>query len=110
MDKLSKKELRDNYINRTAIGGVYYIKCNGSGHMWLKSTTDMPGQRNRYNYTVVTNTCPEPGMLKDWNQYGAESFSFTVLEEIKKGETQTDREFADDIRVLLDIWKEKQQP
>ena len=47
-------------------------------------------------------------MNLEWKQYGANSFSFTVLEEINKGETQTDQEFAEDIRTLYDMWMEKQ--
>lgn len=109
MEKLSKKELKENYKNNTVIGGVYYIKCNDNGRTWIKSTKNMPGQKNRYEYSISTNTCPEPSMCVEWNKYGANSFSFVVLEEIKKGETQTDREFSDDIKVLLEMWIEKQQ-
>lgn len=90
-------------------GGIYCIKCNGSGHLWIRSTKDISGQRNKYAFFMSTNTCPEPGMLSDWKQYGAQSFSFIILEELKKGETQSEKEFADDIRTLYDIWNEKKQ-
>jgi len=108
MEKCSKKDLKDQYKNRIVIGGVYGIKCNGSGRMWIKSTKDIAGQRNRFDFFVSTNSCPEPGMYSDWNQYGANSFSFVILEKLEKGETQTDKEFIDDLRILYDIWLEKQ--
>ena len=107
MEKLNKKEKMEQYKNRTVIGGIYCIKCKDSGNQWIKSTKDLQGQKNRFGFFVSTEFCPEPGMSQDWKQYGAASFSFEILEELEKGETQTDKEFAEDIRVLLDIWKEK---
>ncbi len=109
MEKLSKKELKEQYKNRTVTGGVYCIKCDDNGHMWMKSTKDLEGQKNRLAFSISTNSCPEPDMLTEWNQYGANSFSFVVLEDMKKGETQTEREFTNDIELLLEMWIEKQQ-
>lgn len=109
MDKQSRKQLLEQYKNRTVTGGIYYIKCNGNGRTWIKSTQDMVGEKNRFDFSVSINSCMEPAMLTEWNQYGADSFSLIILEEIKKKDTQTDREFADDIEVLLDMWLEKQR-
>lgn len=47
-------------------------------------------------------------MRDAWMQYGIESFSFDVLEELKKGETQTAQEFAADVKALLEMWQEKE--
>lgn len=109
MDKLSKKELKEQYKSRTVIGGVYCIKCNSNGRKWIKSTMDMTGQKNRFDFSVSINSCLEPSMRLEWKQYGPKSFSFVILEEIKKGEIQTEREFADDVDTLLEMWVEKQQ-
>ena len=109
MEKLTKRELKENYKNRSVIGGVYCIQCNGNGHTWMKSTKNMVGQKNRYQFFFSTNTCPESSMLTDWNTFGAKSFSFIVLEEMEKKETLTDREFADEIDLLYEIWKDKKR-
>lgn len=109
MDKNSRKKLKEQYKNRRAIGGVYCIKCSGNGRMLIKSTKDMEGQKNRFKFSLSMNLCPEPVLSTEWNKYGANSFSFIILEEIKKGETQTDSEFSDDIDVLLEMWLEKQE-
>lgn len=109
MDKSLRNKLKDQYINRTVIGGVYCIKCDGNDRVWIKSTKDMTGQKNKFKFSISTNSCPEPSMCAEWKKYGAESFSLTVLEEIKKGETQTQREFIDDIDALFEMWLEKQQ-
>ncbi|HHV09073.1 MAG TPA: GIY-YIG nuclease family protein [Clostridiales bacterium] len=107
MEGQTKKELQTQYKNRTVVGGVYCIKCNESGRVWLKSARDILGQRNKFEFFTSTNSCPEPGMRPDWEQYGAASFSFSVLEEISKKETQTDREFNEDLKLLLELWMEK---
>ncbi len=109
MEGQTKKELQSQYKNRTIVGGIYCITCNGSGRVWLKSAKDLPGQKNKFEFFTSTNSCPEPGMRSDWEQYGAASFSFSVLEELEKKETQTDREFNEDLKLLLELWMEKSQ-
>lgn len=109
MEGNTKKELQTQYKNRTVIGGIYSIKCNGSGQVWLKSAKDLQGQKNRFVFFTSTNTCPEPGMRSDWEKYGASSFAFSVMEEIEKKETQTEREFNEDLKLLLELWNEKKK-
>jgi hypothetical protein len=109
MEKHTKKELKEQYKNRSVIGGVYCIRCNGNGRMWIKSAKNLYGQKNRFEFSVMINSCPEADMYSEWSQYGAKTFSFDVLEEIEKQETQTDREFIEDIGILLEMWIEKQQ-
>jgi hypothetical protein len=109
MAKITNKELKDQYKYRPVVGGVYCIRCNGNDRTWLKSTKDLAGQKNKFEFFVSTKFCPEPGMRAEWNQYGAEAFSFQVLEEITKKETQTDQEFTEDIRILYEIWDLKLQ-
>ncbi len=107
METPSKKALKENYKNRAVVGGIYGIKCSGNDRIWIKATKNMAGQKNRFGFAVATNSCPEPAMLNDWKTYGAKAFSLVVLEEMKKGETQTEREFSDDIETLLEMWMEK---
>ena len=43
-------------------------------------------------------------MREDWERYGIGAFSFAVLEELEKKETQSEAEFARDIETLLELW------
>jgi len=104
-----RKELKNLYKSRAMIGGVYRISCSGNGRVWIKFTKNLQEQQNRFRFFISGNYCPEPGMRAEWKQYGAESFSLTVLEELKKGETQTEAEFARDIETLHEIWMQKQE-
>jgi len=108
MENISRKALKEQYKSRVVIGGVYRIKCSGIRAKWLRATTDMKGAANRYQFLFTSGTCPEPCMAEAWKQYGPSSFSFEVMEELQKKETQTDREFSDDVNTLLELWLEKQ--
>ena len=63
--------------------------------------------RNRFEFALATKTAIEPSMRNEWVKYGAASFSFEVLEEIRKGKDQTDKEFLDDIAALYEMWLER---
>ena len=107
MDK--RKELKKLYQNRTIVGGVYCIACGESGSSWLKATKNLQEQKNRFQFFAATNGCPEPAMRADWERYGARAFSFTVLEELEKKETQSEAEYARDIETLLELWRGKRE-
>lgn len=107
MDISSKKALKAQYKNRMVVGGVFCIRCEAAGEAWIRATTDMQGSKNRFAFSSSTNFCPEACMAQAWKQYGASAFSFEVLEEIEKKEAQTDREFSDDVAILLELWSEK---
>lgn len=100
---MDKKELREQYKNRIVIGGIYAIKNTVNGKIFLDSTTDLKGSRNRFEFFGS----PNPKMTADWSAQKGEGFIFEVLEELQKSETQTDKEFKDDLKLLLEIWAEK---
>lgn len=104
MNESTKKRLKEEYKNREYVGGIYCVRCTESENKWLRSTVDLKGSKNRFDFSVCTNSCPEISMMKDWNLYGTSSFVFEILEEITKKETQSDREFADDVEALFEMW------
>lgn len=104
MNEFSKKALKEQYKNRVCTGGIYCIKCAESLKKWIRSTIDLSGSKNRFDFSIATNSCPETYMKEDWNLYGASSFAFEILEEITKKETQSYQEFAYDIEALFEMW------
>ena len=104
MKGLTKKELKEQYKNRTCIGGIYCVTCTEGSKQWLRATIDLKSSKNRFDFSISTNSCPETDMMEEWNRYGGSSFAFETLEEIIKKDTQSDREFDDDVEILLEMW------
>jgi hypothetical protein len=101
-----RKELKLQYQERQVTGGVYAIK-NTRGHVLLESTTDLRGSKNRFDFAVKTNSCPNAKIRKAWQEFGPGAFAFEPLEEITKKDAQTMKEFEADVAALKDLWAEK---
>lgn len=109
-DKTAKKELQRQYKERTVIGGVFAIKNTTNNKLLLDATTDLQGSKNRFSFAQMTGSCVSPKLQVEWDSQSGQSFAFEVLEELKKEATQTDAEFAADIKVLKELWIEKLDP
>ena len=100
---MDKKEIREQYKTRTVIGGVYAIRNTINNKMFFDSTTDLNSARNRFEF--FGNISPK--VAADWAAQNGQGFTFEVLEELKKGESQTDQEYKEDLKLLKSIWLEK---
>ena len=104
---ISKKELRAQYREREVIGGVYAIKNVANGKILIDSAVNLQGFKNRFEFSQKTGSCVNMKLQKDWGQHGSSAFVFEILEELKKGDTQSDKEFKADIAMLKEIWIKK---
>jgi hypothetical protein len=102
-----KKELKAQYKERKVIGGVFVIKNIATERLLLDSTTDLQGSKNRFAFAQQTGSCTDLKLQGDWAKQGASAFVLEVLEEMTKADTQTDAEFAADIKCLKEMWAEK---
>lgn len=110
--RLDKQDRRDKiaaYKARPITGGVFCIKNTITGRILLQAATDLHGCKNRFDFSQMTGSCIEHRLQQDWKQYGAQAFAFEILDTMEKKETQTSREFRDDIDALLESWREKLQ-
>lgn len=107
MDKERKKELLLEYKERKVVGGVYIIENTVTGKVLLESAIDINGSKNKFDFSIQTNSCTSMRLQKDWKEYGAGSFEFKVLEEIEKKAEQTTKEFKEDVKTLEEMWLEK---
>jgi hypothetical protein len=110
MDKEKKKELQATYKERKITGGICAIKNIANGKMLISSVVDLQAYKNRYEFSKITGSCVNKIIEKDWNEFGSNSFEFVALEELEKKETQTDKEFAEDLETLEEMWLEKVNP
>ena len=106
-EEKSKKELQARYREREIVGGIYAIRNTLSNKILLEATSDLQGRRNRFEFSQKTGSCIHLKLQNDWNTQGGGEFVFEVLEELVKGDTQTEKAFKADIDVLKEMWLEK---
>ncbi|SMC56255.1 hypothetical protein SAMN02745168_1561 [Papillibacter cinnamivorans DSM 12816] len=95
------------YLRRPVVGGVYAYRNNRTGELLVLSTPNLEGTKNQFDFSRQTESCVHMKLQDAWREYGAGAFELVVLEELKKKEDQTDREFRKDLEVLLELWKGK---
>jgi hypothetical protein len=107
MESKTKKELQAQYKERKVIGGVYTIRNTSNNKLLLEAATDLQGSKNRFDFAKSTGSCVNTKLYADWAKQGSGDFVLEVLEELEKGETQTDKEFKADVDLLREMWLEK---
>ena len=107
IDSNRRKELRSQYAEREIVGGVYAVRNTLNNKLLIDAATDLKGSKNRFEFARKTGSCVYIKLQQDWTKQGSDQFTFEVLEELKKGETQTQAEFRADIDLLRELWREK---
>lgn len=105
-----KKNASASFAARKKTGGICAVRSTVTGKSLVTAVPDIRGFQNRFSFSQATGSCVQPKLEKDWNEYGAGSFVLEVLETLEKKPDQTDREFAEDIAALKDLWLEKLDP
>ena len=110
MEKSQKKELLAEYKVREITGAVYSIKNKVNGKVLLLYTVNLEGSKNRFAFSQKMGGCENLKLREDWKSFGANAFIFEVMEELKMGDGQTQKEFQNDLKILYSLWLEKIEP
>lgn len=103
MKPQNKKDLLAAYKQRKQTGGIYAVTNTKTGRMLVLASADIGGIQKRYEFAEMTGGCFHPKLQRDAEIYGNGAFAFSVLETLEKKETQTDREFQNDLETLLSM-------
>ncbi len=107
MGQQNRRDQKAAYRQRKITGGVCAIKNTANGKVLLVSTEDLEGIKNRFEFSQQTGGCIHMKLQEDWKKFGVNIFVLEVLEELTKKESQTAKEFKDDINMLKELWSEK---
>lgn len=102
-----QKALLSAYKERPVVGGVCALRNTVTGRVFLLPAPDPRTQRNRFDFSVSTDTCIFAALLPDWKAHGGASFTFEVLEELEKQPDRTDKQFRQDLDALTALWQER---
>lgn len=108
-DKKKRAELKEKYKQMKKITGVYQIKNNVNGKVFIDSCVDVNSMFNRWKFEFATGLDRIPELTSDWKKYGEGNFSFEILEElkIKEGEYQ---DIKHELKQLQEKWLDKINP
>ena len=102
-----ERALLTAYKERPVVGGVCAIRNTATGRVLLFSCLDPKGKQNRFSFAVSTGTCIEAALQKDWRELGPAVFTFETLETLEKKPDQTDRDYREELALLLELWRER---
>jgi group I intron endonuclease len=105
----TRAELRRAYKETPRQAGVFQIKNTQSGKILLGSSTNLRGPLNKHRFMLSIGKHDNAALQRDWNQLGAESFTFEILEVIKPSDDPAFN-LDDELTLLEQIWLEKLQP
>jgi hypothetical protein len=108
MEKQNRKAMLAAYKERKVVGGVYSITNTITEEKHIYSTADLEGIKNRFKHSKTMGGCFNLILQKTWNEYGADAFELEILDSLELGETQTEKEFKDDLKTLEEMWLDKE--
>ena len=104
-----KKELKHQYQEIEVVAGVYQIKNNVNGKLFVESTRNLK-TINGVKFTLNNNTHMNKELQSDWDNFGKEAFSFEILETLKKDESDPYFNEKEALKAMEQKWFDRLQP
>lgn len=82
MDRARRKELVREYRERKQLLGVYAVRCQAAGKVWIAATKNLNRQQNGIWFQLRGNNHPNAAMMSAWKAHGEGSFKYEILEEV----------------------------
>lgn len=80
-----KKELKQIYKETLIEGGVFQIKNNQNGKLFIGSTRNFKTLNGlKFSLEADTASPTNKELQEDWSRYGSSAFSIDILETLKK--------------------------
>ncbi|WP_077620500.1 GIY-YIG nuclease family protein [Bacillus sinesaloumensis] len=105
-----KKVLKQQFKETPIEAGVFQIKNNQNGKVYIGSTKNFK-TLNGLRFSLEAGTASPTNRLlqEDWNHYGKDAFSFEILETLKKKKEGYFNE-KEALQELEDKWLDHLQP
>ncbi len=104
---MNKKEAKQDYKLNPPPMGVFQVRNLKSEKVFVGSTMNLKGIFNRYESQLKAGNHPNKSLQAAWNEFGAESFAFEILEELSP---RANLDSKAELNFLEDLWLEKLQP
>ncbi len=104
-----RKALKKEFVQKFTPPGVFMIKNNVNGKMFICGSLNVNAYIKRHKSELKFGSHRNKALLKDYNQFGDENFTFEVVESIKQDKDPL-HDYKKDVAVLVDLWLEKLKP
>lgn len=104
---MNKNELKRKYKETMRPMGVFQIRNLANGKVFIGSSVNLEGILNRHKFALNAGSHQNKTLQTDWNELGAESFTFEILEELVMRENL---DIKKELEFLEDLWLENLQP
>ncbi len=98
----TRKELKEEYKQMKFKMGVFQIKNNVNGKIFIGSSLDLIAIWHAQKLQLDIGIHPNSELQKDWKEFGAENFSYEIIEEIKQNDDKP-IDYAKEIKVLEEM-------
>jgi group I intron endonuclease len=105
----TRKELKEEYKQMKFKMGVFQIKNNMNGKIFIGSSLDLNAVWNSHKFRLDFGMHENAELQKEWKESGGENFSYEILEEIKQSENKP-LNYDKEIKVLEAMIIEELQP
>lgn len=113
MKDMSKKQqqraLKQAYKETPRPTGILKIQNKKNGKMLLITSFNIPGSINSAQFQLKNGVYRNPALQKEWQEYGADNFTFEVLEQLKLDEVLPE-DIKEELKLLEEKWFEELQP
>ncbi len=89
--------------------GVFQIKNKKNGKLYIGSAKNLPGKLNSHNFQLKNNLHNNRELQKEFNEIGAEGFSFDILDRLEPRD-DLNYDYTEELKMLEAMWIEKLQP
>jgi hypothetical protein len=107
MDAGRKKQLVNEYKQRTIVGGIYRITNTRSGMFLLDHTPNIQAKNNSFDFMTAAGFCPDYRLKKDFDAWGGQVFKFEIIETLEKKKDQSQDAFVTDLATLAQMHRDK---
>ena len=105
----SRKELKEKYKQMKFKMGVFQIRNNINGKLFIGSSLDLKAIWHAQKLQLDFGIHPNSDLQKDWKEHGVENFNYEILEEIKQIEDKP-IDYSKEIKVLEGMIVDELQP
>jgi hypothetical protein len=106
---MDRNELKKQYAQTIQPMGIFQVKNLANGKLFIDSSLNLEGKINRTRFQLKLGSHRNKTLQEDFNQLGADSFAFEIIDYLKPKE-DTKMDYTDDLKMLEDLWLDKLQP